>query len=70
MQQPVEAVPLPFLLIFPALSQARSGFGREARGAEPLVPHWGCKCPGHAVRAVTAVLSALCGGSHAGACVV
>lgn len=70
MQQVVEAVLLPFLLVLPALSQARYGFGRGARWAGSLVPPWGCKCPCHAVRAVTAVLSALCGGSHAGACVV
>lgn len=70
MQQTVQAVPLPFLLILPALSQAKCGFGRETRGAGAPVSHWGCKCSGHAVRAVTAVLSALCGGSHAGVRVV
>lgn len=43
-EQSVEAVLLPFLLILPALSQARYGFGRGARGAGSLVPRWGCKC--------------------------
>lgn len=38
MQQIVEAVPLPILLVLPALSQATYGFGRGVEGLDPLYP--------------------------------